>query len=946
MSYILQDKSYNSIDVSKLQLENDGFISIINNSTITFDISSCKIRSQYLTDRVLDVYKASINFGDGQSTTLSAPFKVKTGTITETTPRQWTVFDHTFSFDKEYIYDENLTIKNYQKITITLYAINGESVTYVIPFKVVYKSMYETGTDFEIASANITQNNNVSYVLTKRSDQSNILVNTKDWRVIYADTKKELVRNPPISNERFNNIVLDDDTSTWQWKTVPYMNWEIEPFIREDGSIYFSWKQGGVKFDKATLTYALLDEFDDNAMRIDITNLESYTIYDDFKDNVILLQFDIEGANGVNSNTETFQFRGNDCNLGAVRIDSISEQSSHVENLYDQIKFSISYENAEYISNKDLVLTMKYMEQESRYREIEDGQEEEYFVDVEKQIQYFVPFGQTSFVLYKKHMKNADYHFISLEYFLKGSDSSQISEYQSPDDSDILLTVDWQASFIFNDDKCGIDDNQVVVNGTVSPEGPYRLTYTITVSNPVSGVNIVEYPTDISLIYDTVNGINYPRDTYDLRFDGTLLPDGHITVVADGLLADPTVYPDGGRSFSSTYELDWRYPEQTAELFVFRTYLLQSNRDSGQYTFSPKTIFYVKDKSSNADQLALTVESEIIKTSFIYVNGEKQPVYEKTYKTTTHDFKQSNVLQLSDFNQVRFTQTVGDSRDTIYKRSNTSEWIELDSLHTPSGGSTDESIDYSFDPLFDRNFSSAVEFTELIKTRNDEGEISQIGGRSIYYNAVKDDTIHKIVAKTKGTVELNGNIYTVLCYPDTNGIRFLEKTFICEWNNKTYIRYELSADPNVYLSEISDVTTLDNQTDEQVATLIVDYNTIEVGSSRVNQSGTLKVSLRESIGSNPCERTVVLTNDFDQSRRVFNIDSYQVDIPNVPVGQSHTLSILVCDRDKCGDITESWKIELQPQADASITLINRNLVTANDPVDEQEDKDETEESSD
>ena len=79
-----------------------------------------------------------------------------------------------FNVDKKYFYTNDK-----HKITIDFYNTFGECKTYVIYYKMFYKSIYDIGSDFSLLSANLTNDNNVSYTLRQDNTDSVIVTSNK-----------------------------------------------------------------------------------------------------------------------------------------------------------------------------------------------------------------------------------------------------------------------------------------------------------------------------------------------------------------------------------------------------------------------------------------------------------------------------------------------------------------------------------------------------------------------------------------------------------------------------------------------------------------------------------------------------------------------------------------------------------------------------------------------
>lgn len=70
MSYVVDKRTYDTIVVSDFDFSTE-YISILNNSSITFDVSDYKIESQLIKGKTYDVFKIVVDYGDENKETIS-----------------------------------------------------------------------------------------------------------------------------------------------------------------------------------------------------------------------------------------------------------------------------------------------------------------------------------------------------------------------------------------------------------------------------------------------------------------------------------------------------------------------------------------------------------------------------------------------------------------------------------------------------------------------------------------------------------------------------------------------------------------------------------------------------------------------------------------------------------------------------------------------------------
>lgn len=911
MSYVVVKRTYNTIVVSDFDFSTE-YISILNNSSITFDVSDYKIESHLIHDKTYDVFKVVIDYGDGNKETISQPIKKPTSTLSSPTSKNWNIFTHEFHFDKEYVYDEKLLSKNLPFISIKLYAVTGEYEEKVIHYKVLYKSLYELGTEFDINSSNLTAQNTVSYVMTKRDTGNMILVNTKDWKKIYGNENQVIVSNPSSLKTYTEQWYQDTDASTWDWKTKPFINWIKEPTESESGTeIYFSWKQGGVIFENLELRYKLISER--NWTKEDITDIDEYTINKNFKSDVLEMYFYIEGDNGLKVETDHYFFRGSECNKGNIELSQILDgsvtvdQTITIENILWKFKFTST--DISYIDEKDFFLDLYF---------IDDNNDE-------KVSSFTVPFKtlqQTdeTFKVYKKLIASKEYTRIDVRFLVKGVDDEKSNSY-----NEVKIKELYGAELI-NDYSASLSSTGIVKSNNVihiplktSPEGPLELNQVVKVTDD-QGFELISINLPYNQIFysESDDGLKHSKNDIDVYIDGTLIPNGNVTLYVTGCMSDPTLYPDNGKSFSGEYSTPWSYPKYQANIDFIKVYYPRSNKDTGEYSFDNKTILYINQNPENRQEHADTI------TVDIYQNDEI---------VRTVDMSELSTYVIDGFNYNKCTQVIVDNRDTIYKRKNVVDYTIP--ANNPSSSITNKSVTFQFDPLNSSNYIASSQFIDVINQETSPETYTEVETNIVFYNTVKNSSLHKIIAKYTKTIILknaDGVNEKRTFFKDSSGILYEQKKYRNRYYNLDFIRYNVVTDPRLYLNEeLKDgFTEIQSITSERFLNTSYEYVTITIGDREVNYQVKATFSIDESImGNNPCERTITILDNYTKTLSVINLNNLtQNEKPFVLLnGHSYTVTLYSNDRTKTGDVIESWLIEpALVEQTVSEDLIKRQVI--------------------
>ena len=147
-------------------------IKLPNNSTLKLNLAGISVTpsNQKLTnvDQIITL-KIIIDWGDGNIETVSPYYHVAESSI-NAKYQEWSSISHLYS-----LHDENIK----PSLKIEVFNSLKDCATIIIPITIQYQSLLESGAKFVLVSANITNDNQVSYVLNNTADKSSFVVSSK-----------------------------------------------------------------------------------------------------------------------------------------------------------------------------------------------------------------------------------------------------------------------------------------------------------------------------------------------------------------------------------------------------------------------------------------------------------------------------------------------------------------------------------------------------------------------------------------------------------------------------------------------------------------------------------------------------------------------------------------------------------------------------------------------
>lgn len=194
-------------------------VEIFNNETFTLDFEGITFNTNQEGVDNVELLKANIDWGDGSSETIYKRLYSSTSSIGTYETTSWKRVTHLYNTDKKNIYLTD-DVRSLPKITITLYNTFNDSVKIYIPYKLVYKSIYDLGTSFKMLSANISNDNHSSFVIKNKNDESLMIVGVKNWKKIYGEDDIVYIEDDNVSKDYADQFV-NEDSMVWDWDAVP-----------------------------------------------------------------------------------------------------------------------------------------------------------------------------------------------------------------------------------------------------------------------------------------------------------------------------------------------------------------------------------------------------------------------------------------------------------------------------------------------------------------------------------------------------------------------------------------------------------------------------------------------------------------------------------------------------------------------------------------------------
>ena len=146
-------------------------IKLPNNTVLNLDLAGLSVKpSNKLLSNPEQVatLKIVIEWGDGKSDTIAPFFQVKRSSI-NTKFDPWSKISHTYSLKTQ---TSSINLK------IFVYNSLNDCLIITVPITIQFQSLLDSGAKLNLVTANVTNDNKVSYVINNSVEKSNFVVGT------------------------------------------------------------------------------------------------------------------------------------------------------------------------------------------------------------------------------------------------------------------------------------------------------------------------------------------------------------------------------------------------------------------------------------------------------------------------------------------------------------------------------------------------------------------------------------------------------------------------------------------------------------------------------------------------------------------------------------------------------------------------------------------------
>lgn len=148
-----------------------GAIRLQNNSKLDINLDGLSVlpsNKQLKNPEQVTTLKIIIEWGDGDSESIAPFFQISDSSINVKFD-PWTSVSHTYSLNT---LDGDLTLSIY------VYNSLNDCLRIDVPVTIQFQSLLESGAKFHLVSANITNDNKVSYVLNNSTNKASFVIST------------------------------------------------------------------------------------------------------------------------------------------------------------------------------------------------------------------------------------------------------------------------------------------------------------------------------------------------------------------------------------------------------------------------------------------------------------------------------------------------------------------------------------------------------------------------------------------------------------------------------------------------------------------------------------------------------------------------------------------------------------------------------------------------
>lgn len=350
-------------------LGKNSFIEIFNNEIMEFDLTDMVYTCSNVGVGGVELNKIKVNWGDGHVDVVTKGLKDK-GKSINNKGQSWKRLRHLYNTDKRNVYLTD-DIKSLSRIEIYLYNTYNDVTKLVIPYKLIYKTIYDMDCNFSIMSANFTNNNLTSYVLKENNTDSVTIVQSRDWKRKSLSTEDVVYVTDTTISTDYSNEFVNEDAIIWDWDSLPYI--DISPtYGQYNGyqAITTTFTERTVPIESWTpYAYRILDSGDDRITNITKPQYSNNmfvirggtgTSPEDLPKGIYRIYVKLTGINDVTGNTDEI-YKAVPATLNPSESILFNTTPSSSTNL----SYNFTYKNTEqnkYIKSGKLILTPKKMD--------------------------------------------------------------------------------------------------------------------------------------------------------------------------------------------------------------------------------------------------------------------------------------------------------------------------------------------------------------------------------------------------------------------------------------------------------------------------------------------------------------------------------------------------------------------------------------------------------
>lgn len=608
--------------------------------------------------------KIKIDWGDGNVDVISKSIAKSGGGIT-TKELSWKIAKHLYNTDKRNVYLTD-NIDFLPKITIYLYNTYNDIVRIVIPFKLIYKTIYDMNCQFDILSSNITNNNRVSYVIKEQRGDSVAVVQSTDWALKNQDDIVYITDN--IISEDYSNEFINEDAIIWDWDAVPYINITVEYIKAEDETItgfLCQYVEETVAVESSTIHVNLLLDSGNQTIKVDDPVNGVYTI-PATHNGIYEIYFELKGINDVSGESKKI-YKPKDITYNpyaSIHADVYKNEGTNINVTYtksDDCQWK-------YIKDAKLILKPNWIDCSSD--KLTEYDEEDRSADFKKADDSY----EFEFKLNTTPLSGQS-NTLSTSIPLKSLPNGEYDAKYHFEDvlgyvSESTMNIEWNYTKICDEMSVTIDDNKL----------SNTQDFSITVKNPSEldkiSLNVKENETKKILLnkrlkYDDWNYVHKDGEyKFIHQISNSIIPDGNYTVTASHIVEMTSFVGERKKSISETMSFEYPIPDCS----VGKSYPCFSY-SVGQKRWIPfiriENVNFTKDSGNVISSISDLKLKSVTNDKEKEINLEAKNVFDIQFK----DIGYSNIDDTNMNSDISFVYR--DFEDSRIKRYKTHDLISL-----------------------------------------------------------------------------------------------------------------------------------------------------------------------------------------------------------------------------------------------------------------------------